>query len=48
MLVKGLDGERGVRSRYESASQFNREYKPLSSTARCGTLMRVGTPAPQW
>src|SRR6266404_2802980 len=40
MLVEGLDAASAAfEVGYESASQFNR---------RCGTLMRVGTPAPQW
>jgi hypothetical protein len=48
MLIEGLDAASAAfEVGYESASQFNREYKRFWVNRRCGTLMRVGSSAPQ-
>jgi len=49
MLAEGLDAASAAfEVGYESASQFNREYKRFSVSRRCGTSKCVGSPAPQW
>jgi len=48
MLVEGLEAARAAfEVGYESASQFNREYKASSVNRRCGTSKCVGSPALQ-